>query len=259
MKKKVIVAILMVMMAFSLCACSTESNVLTDSGQKQTEEALSTPQQLTKPEIPNAPMPMVKVNEVIYQSYEYGSHLAKIIDDNWTLVGEIESVSETRLPTANLQANFNVAGASVYHSSNASFTVNPYGSDFLATSNEYLGDGIILDYDGVYYQLIAADDVDEVEKMRNEMKDYGQLLLLDGVTYRMRSMASGGDFKLDDSYVYLGEVRSVVPENERPVDDFQTNSLIVGVGSNIYQLPSINTSDSDIVVICGNNRYEYKN
>lgn len=127
MKKKSAITILALIITFSLCACSTESDVIYD---------------------------------LLYQSYDKGSHLALKMNDSWTFVGEIESVSKTALPNDNLQANFEHVGTDVYHSSNGCFTVNPYG----------------------------------------------------------------GDFKLNDSYVYISEVMSVVPENERPTENFQTNT-----------------------------------
>lgn len=257
MKKKIPITILAVIIAFSLCACST------NNGYKQTEDTAAAPKQSTEPDeihiVPEAPMPMVMVNDLLYQSYDYGSHLAQKLDNSWNLIGKIESISETKQPTENLQANFAIAGASVYHSSTGCFTVNPYGNDFLVTDKEYFGNGIIVDYEGEYYQLIAEDEVSEVAKLRDEMSDYGQLLRVDGVTYLLRSKASGGNFKLDNNYVYLGEVISVVSEDERPTEDFQTNSLLVGVGSEIYKLPSDDISGNDLVVICGSNRYEYKN
>lgn len=260
--KRITLLCFLFIIALMLISCDKQ-DVLSDSSDSEQlyeTDYTATEQSVEQEEIPYALPPMVLVNDVMYQSYDFRSGVSQILDDTWTRVGEIESsVSLTEKPTENLQANCEFVGTEVYHSSSGRITVNPYGSDIIKNDEEFFGDSIILAYKGEYHQYIAIKEYDKVNELLKAMSDYGMLLQVDGVMYTLRAHGSVGAYKLDDTYVYLGEILSSVPENERPTEDFQVNSLVVEVGSKIYKLPPDHISGCDFVVICGNYGYQYKN
>jgi len=54
--------------------------------------------------------------------------------------------------------------------------------------------------------------------------DNGLLLQIDSIMYRLHIWCQVDDFQLDDGCLYLGEVQSSVPEDQRPEEDFQVNN-----------------------------------
>ena len=205
----------------------------------------------------------VFVNDHLYQIHILDSwgHSDDIpeLDDTWNYLGDINSVILDALPTANFQANTAIKGAKVYHSKNGSIKVNIHSCEFVRPQ-EFYGDSIIIDFYGRRSQYIAKDLISQVSEIYDICFDYGMLLRLNGVMYRVSSFmefvesdSAEGTFILDGDYVYLGKILSSVPENELPTEDFQVNNPYLYTHmAEVYSI-SHSTSDSKLALLLDNN------
>jgi len=128
---------------------------------------------------------------------------------------------------------------------------------------EFFGDTIVVDYYGQRSQYIATGLNDEIYEVYQASADNGMLLQIDSIMYKMRSWHQGDDFQLDDGCLYLGEIQSSVPEDQRPEKDFQVNNTYdFMIGAKVYKLPPGGEpehiiSNSHVVIIDDENRLYY--
>jgi hypothetical protein len=186
----------------------------------------------------------VFVNDTYYQFFADQQSVVPELDKTWKYIGDIQSASEgLKAPTINFQASFDMIGAKIYHSYKGRIPVtNSIWGDTL--DEEVIGDSIIVVFEGKRYLYITGDAWNEAYKIMESVEMSS--LLVDGVMYILRGTASGGEFSLNDDYVFLGEVESAVSLYELPTENFQANREYV-VGKRVYMLPS--GEINDIVVL----------
>ena len=205
------------------------------------------------------------VNDTLYEIYVLNSFglSADIpdLDDSWTYLGNIQStVPHGELPNENLQANSEVKGAEVYHSSNGKIYVQTFE---LVRPAEFYGDTIVIDYKGQRSQYIATGLLDSIYEFYYASRERGVLLCINGVLYHMRAWHRDNNaFHLSDEYTYLGVISSSMDENQRPTEDFQVNNTYpFFIGRQVYQLPPQDKTESiiynDLVVVYENEQIYY--
>ena len=191
--------------------------------------------------------PMMYVNGQIYIFHSNSQFHPLELGSDWTYIGTVQSHTSKwgALPAENFQENHNLVkiGSEIYHSTEGSVYFNP-GFDY---EDEIFGDSIIVLSDGIYYQYIVEEDSGIIIDRKNAFMNSACLIVND-VKYQQKASISGDGFQLDNSYIFLGEVESVVPHTELPAENFQTNIAYID-GGEIYLLPSEDQSMYDILVL----------
>ena len=178
--------------------------------------------------------PLVFVNNTYYQMFGNLPPDISELDEIWIYLGDIQSaVPGYKFPTENFQANHGRIGARIYHAYDGRIPVNvcEWGD---ALEEEVIGNSIIVVYEGQRYLYISEEARTEVMKILNSVER--QSLLVDGVMYSLRATAFGGNFSINDSFTFLGEVESAVSLYELPTENLQANRKIF-VGMRVYRLP----------------------
>ena len=233
-----------------LISCSNNESVTPFQGA----DPISTPESIPGVYPPNpgssktTGLPLIRINNVMYQEYDTSTaRIAQKLDDTWVFVGKIESfMHETREPVENFQANTNIIGAEVYHSSEGSIVVNARSNLPLVKGEEFFGDSIIVVIRYPIYpysecrQYIAQELFGEVYTLLSATADYGNLLYANENMYELELILSPYNPQDDGMYHtsdYLGEILGQVPENEQPLENFFVNYIMIGVGAKVYRLP----------------------
>jgi len=208
------------------------------------------------------------VNDVLYEIFylEGQSTLIPEIDDSWVHVGKVESRVQGVRPSENFQASSEseIVGADVYHSDTGRIILSPRAgfppNDFVRM-DEIFVDSIIVDYRGQRTMYIAKDLVNEVHRQFQSVDpDIGVLLHVNGELHRAGAYWEGGDFRLEDDYIYIGVILSTVPENERPTEDFQVNNTLYPlIGAKVYMASSNIDPElrREIVVPLGDDEWQF--
>ena len=191
--------------------------------------------------------PMLYVNDQIYFYHADSQYHPPELDSSWTYIGTVLSQTSKwgALPVENFQENHALVkiGSEIYHSKEGSIYFNPeFGYE-----DEIFDDSIVVVSDGLYYQYIVKEASSIIIDRKNAFTE-SACLIVDNVKYQQKFSMSGDGFQLDNSYVFLGEVESVVPRTELPTENFQTNIAHIN-GGKIYSLPPEDQTIYDILVL----------
>ena len=203
-----------------------------------------------------APAPMLYANNQMYFDHSADQTLLREIlerDNNWTCIGTIASHT-TAVPAENFQSNRDwlSVGSEVYHSNKGRICFH----DGYASA-EIFGDSLIIISDDHYYQYITREDSGTIIDIQSAFI-FSACLIVNDVMYRHMGSSSGDGFRLDNSYIFLGTVESVVPRNELPTENFQTNLANI-YGGSIYLMPPDSHPSWDILVhIRGDHRVYFQ-
>ena len=207
--------------------------------------------------------PMVFVDDILYiiSPMRHGP----IMDESWTFIGEIESYVDNVVPTGHLQSNFgtifaggefvNIADMRVYHSPNALFRLPLYCDERFGENEyeEFYSDAIVVVANGQHFPHASEAVRDRSNEILSQR--ISQKMFINDRLYVLRAWASGGGGRLDDGFVFLGEIESSVSPNVIPTENFQANDEIVG--ARVYKMPPDSEFLGDIVVMFRGRRLYY--
>jgi len=201
-------------------------------------------------------VPAVFVNDTYFRIYADGQyHDIPDLDDTWVYLGSIQSAAPGwESPTQNYQTNNEtMIGAEIYYSSDGRIPVtNSTWGDPL--DEEIIGDSVIVIFGEFQLWYITEEAHLVVIEVMDTVVRHS--LMVDGVIYSLMATAGGGDFSLNENYIFLGEVESAVPMGEFPTENLQANRDTV-VGAKVYRLPAGEGNDI-VVFFSDNNRFYYK-
>ena len=245
MAKKKTILILTVLLIFAVCLIALfGGNQTAEPGEGMYSSDTTSPLTIAPGGVLG---PMLYVNDQIYYYHADSKYRYSELDERWSYIGSIQSQTSKygELPTENFQGNHGLleTGSEVYHSEEEKI----YFALDLGYDDEIVGDSIIVFSDGVYYQYITEEASHIIIDKKNAFI-YSACLIINDTAYQRKASKAGDGFQIDDSYIFLGEVGSVVPRTERPTENFQTNLANI-TGGKVYLLPSDDESIYDILVL----------